>query len=181
MTMRKYVLLAGLFCFALGGIAEAGETRLTESLIKEFYAKSAIIHTAPYETYYAFMDRHFHDLYRGEFKITHNIKGVPPQKQVMPIDKEQYLKYAEQEYKTTSKMDVENKVMKVKLSDDGQDAFVKDVSFMSGKLDVPAPQGMISMYVEIKGVCADRVILNKGVIQVLQSKCHIENDMVPMP
>lgn len=178
--MKKGLFLAGVVVAVLSGKAYAMD-RITESDIRDFYATSTQIHKESFDVYEAFIDEHFHDHLKVELKMIHKIKGMPTQKQTLMLDKAQYTKQARQDYESTRDMDSENTVLKVKLSPDGKEALVKDISYMSGRVDMPALDGSIKMYLEIKALCADRLVLNKGVLQVLQSKCHVENNMAPLP
>lgn len=163
-----------LFC---AGASRAQDGRLTEEMIEDFYHRSALIFKESAAEYLDFLDRHLHDDLQASFTSVTKMTGAQAHKENMRLDKDEVIAQALKDYAKMHDADVENTVLSVRISSDGHEAFVRDTGYMKTRISVPTAQGEMFFHLESQGFCNDRLVLNDGRIQLLQSKCAIDNTL----
>ncbi len=154
---------------------------LTKSEIESFYAQSAEAQLLGENITINFLQEHVHEDAKTTLHMITNMAGMPTQKETRIYDKARLLKETKQGYEIGDLKSSENNVLGIDISEDGKSAKVKSSSYSIVNMNLPTPQGIISLISEQSMLCDDFVVLNaQGVIQAKDGECSVEVNLKPV-
>lgn len=179
--LRKIALSAAVCLFTMTPLEGAhAAKKITESMIKDFYAESAKMQMKKEKDLIPFLEKHMSDDVVVDMKTSISIEGAPTQTEEITLDKDGVLEQTIDGLKAGEILKVEEKLMAFDIAEDGRSATAKDSVYSLMTITVPTPQGEMDFDSEAMIFCSDELVLSKdNVIQITKSRCTNEVTMKP--
>ncbi len=173
-TPRSFFSLMAFLslCLLLSSTAWAVETstekKLTKEMVTEFYARSSLIYSKPYEEYIQYLD----DIFTADAQYTDNTEVNVPKRKMPPpstnvYDKAKILELAKPVYDSLRYGGLVNNLKGIYISDDGLSAHVAVKMVVTG-IHTPGSD----IYFNSSGICQDNLVAGgKYGIMVKSTKC----------
>lgn len=167
-------------CMAFAPYAHAKRGKietLTETSIRSFIEKTSHMTTAssdavPVEEIKKYLEKHIEKNARFKTIMQFNMPGLPPQEQKISMGKDDFIENVEKGGSSVEDYEHLIEIENVKISSDGQKAFVKTLSTEMVTMPVPTETGGTEFVpVEGESQCTQILSLNDGVIQMYSASC----------
>ena len=150
---------------------------LNDGNVKAFIEKTSHMtgngqKSMPISTIKKYLDKHIEKRARFKSVMTYNLPGMPPQKQEISLGKEEFIENVEKGSENIQDYDHLIQIENIKISSDGEKAFVKTRSTELVTMPVPTENGIENVPVEGESECTQILSLNKGVIQMFSASCN---------
>lgn len=165
----------------------AGNDSLTEKDIKEFVIKTSSVMDGTAgeegeEDVQTYLEMHLNP--EGLFKseMTYNIPGYPAQKNMMALDRTQFIESVVDGRKSMQGYKADVSIQKIEILDGGRRARVQVRSRESGTLTLQSAEGEEeTLPVEGISLCDQVLVLGEeGEIQILGAECRSEMSFAPL-
>ncbi len=158
----------------------AGNTVLSDTLIKDFYNESARVITQTPQDNINFIEKHTHDSFHGTLSITVRPQGLPAQKITLSRSKADMLEQIKNPPTEEKYVKADVSVTSIDYLENGTKANVKEYTTLSGYGFTPVQGKNMKLSMETIMTCEDVLSLSPdGVIMVLSSNCRAETMLFP--
>jgi hypothetical protein len=161
-------MISALFAAFISTPALAAD-KLTEDMVRQFYKENIEAMKKPYEEYRTYMDKSFHNNYSSEQTVTLNLPGQPAQKNNITQNKKEVMDFTPEAHEVVRKSEIKHEVKEIKINQDINTAHVIDHTGIKAALE--SKDGK-KLAMATDATCNDVVTLEKGTVQMLQSKCE---------
>ena len=171
--------LGALVFFAQGSACLAAENikMLTKQNVKEFIEDTTDITTtntqalSP-EKIQQYLDIHLDKKARFKSVMKYNMPGMPPQEANLSLDKDEFMKSVVQGAGAVDGYETLVEITDIKISSDGEKAFVKTQNTEYATMPVPTETGGVeNVPMEGFSECMQILLLKKGVIKMYNADC----------
>ena len=171
--------LGALVFFAQGSACLAAENikMLTKQNVKEFIEDTTDIATtntqalSP-EKIQQYLDIHLDKKARFKSVMKYNMPGMPPQEANLSLDKDEFMKSVVQGAGAVDGYETLVEITDIKISSDGEKAFVKTQNTEYATMPVPTETGGVeNVPMEGFSECMQILLLKKGVIKMYNADC----------
>ncbi len=172
--------VASSFALAFAIQAHAADARLTEDMVKRYYAASEQVHLRPYADYVAFTNQHTADDVQVILNSEVTIQGSPTQKEQSTLDKKKVMESLKEEYDAAQSSKISHTLKGIKISPDGKSATAVDLTLIESDSLAPKSENNMPLHVTSQSACEDQLVLAGANIQLKKSTCQTKTQITPL-